>query len=279
MAAVQPDCTLRDPRGGVQGSIGGGVVSLSGGQSVPYDWLVLALGATSSVDVVPGAREHAIPFLTLDDVQRVQAALQHATAAARRQSTPQATPVRVAVVGASLAGVELAAAVASVLGDDGGDGQVLLLAAGGDIMPDNTDAQRAAARAALARARVEVVPFRRVASISAAAAATAAADESPAAGLRTVHFQAAATADASTPPPLDVDLVLWTAGQRPAGADLLGPGWLNDAIGRISTDATLRVRCVSSANLRFTLHHPPNADAHTNTNNRWLAMCCLRQGT
>jgi len=224
---VQPDCTLQGPRGGgVLGSVGGGTVTLGSGQTLPYDWLVLALGATSSVDIVPGARGHAIPFLTLEDVQRAEKALKQARGAGR---------VRIAVIGAALAGVELAAAVAGVLGDSGGE--VLLLASGADIMPENTDGQRAAARAALTRARVEVVPFRRVASISGAA------DEGASPRQRKVCFR---TSDGTAPPPpLDVDLVLWTAGQRPVGAQLLGPGWLNDAIGRISTDATLRVRCVS----------------------------------
>ena len=229
--AVVPDCPLSAPGGGVRGSVGGGRVSLASGQVLPYDWLVLSLGATARLEVVPGAREHAIPFLTLDDVTRVQEALSNAQAA---KDATGGRGVTVAVVGASLAGVELAAAVASVVGKQGG--RVALLAGGPTVMPENTDTQRSAAEAALTRAGVEVVPSRRVASITAI-------DGSEAACRYSVDFQAADGSE--PPPPLAADVVLWTAGQRPAGKELLGPEWLDAALGGISTDTCLRVRCVT----------------------------------
>ena len=231
--AVVPDCPLSAPSGGVRGSVGGGSVSLASGKVLPYDWLVLSLGATARLELVPGAREHAIPFLTLEDVTRVQTALSNAQAAAGGRD------VTVAVVGAALAGVELAAAVASVVGKQGG--RVVLLAGGPTVMAENTDTQRSAAEAALARAGVEVVPSRRVASITPADAS----GEVAACGY-SIHFQAASSGS-EPPPPLAADVVLWTAGQRPAGKELLGPEWLDAALGGISTDTCLRVRCVSHA--------------------------------
>ncbi|KAL7253453.1 hypothetical protein ACSBR1_007899 [Camellia fascicularis] len=45
----------------------GGTVHLESGLLIEYDWLVLALGAESKVDVVPGAAEFALPFSTLED--------------------------------------------------------------------------------------------------------------------------------------------------------------------------------------------------------------------
>lgn len=53
------------------GSTGGGVVVLADGASVPYDWLVVSLGAETATFGVPGVRECALPFATYQDSQRV----------------------------------------------------------------------------------------------------------------------------------------------------------------------------------------------------------------
>lgn len=54
------------------GSGGGGVVELADGGAVPYDWLVVSLGAETSTFGVPGVRDHALPFSTFQDAQRVR---------------------------------------------------------------------------------------------------------------------------------------------------------------------------------------------------------------
>lgn len=65
--------------------MGGGVVVLSDGASVPYDWLVVSLGAETSTFGVPGVRECALPFATYQDSQRVSGvARQEGWLAARR---------------------------------------------------------------------------------------------------------------------------------------------------------------------------------------------------
>lgn len=53
------------------GSTGGGTVVLADGGSVPYDWLVVSLGAETSTFGVPGVKENALPFATFQDAQRV----------------------------------------------------------------------------------------------------------------------------------------------------------------------------------------------------------------
>lgn len=53
------------------GSTGGGVVLLQDGASVPYDWLVVSLGAETSTFGVPGVKQNALPFATYQDAQRV----------------------------------------------------------------------------------------------------------------------------------------------------------------------------------------------------------------
>jgi hypothetical protein len=133
-ATVEPDCALRRPApagapadapSACAGSVGGGSVLLDDGTRLPYDWLVLALGADARAAQVPGAAAHAIPFVSLADVERCESALRAASA------TRGAAPVRVAVVGGGVSGVELAATLGARLGA-GGD--VALLTGGDDIL-------------------------------------------------------------------------------------------------------------------------------------------------
>ncbi|KAJ0343685.1 hypothetical protein COL154_014069, partial [Colletotrichum chrysophilum] len=72
------------------------VVSLGGGRSVAYDRLLLATGARPRLLTCPGA-ERARPFRTFDDARRLYAAV------GREQS--------IAIIGAGLIGMELAAAL------------------------------------------------------------------------------------------------------------------------------------------------------------------------
>jgi len=97
-------------RDGSVGSSGGGAVVLESGEKVEYDWLVVAVGTASSDIGVPGAREHAIPMSTLEDAQRMAAAINGVKAMSSGGGGG-----RVAVVGGGLAGVELAGVVAESL--------------------------------------------------------------------------------------------------------------------------------------------------------------------
>ena len=53
----------------------GGLITLADGQTVEYDWLVLALGAETSTFGIPGVKELALPFSTYDDAVKVPAHL------------------------------------------------------------------------------------------------------------------------------------------------------------------------------------------------------------
>lgn len=70
---------------------------------VGYDYLVYALGSSINVDTVPGVREHAHAFQSIDAANEVHAALQRA---------PQS---RVLLVGAGLTGIETATELAESL--------------------------------------------------------------------------------------------------------------------------------------------------------------------
>lgn len=49
----------------------GGTVLLDDGRQIRYDWLVIAIGARANFYGIPGIKEHAIPFNTFEDVQKV----------------------------------------------------------------------------------------------------------------------------------------------------------------------------------------------------------------
>jgi NADH:ubiquinone reductase (non-electrogenic) len=228
VAEVRPDAPADGGSGSSGGSSasrseGGGVVVLESGAALPYDWLVLALGAETLLGGVPGAREHALPFSSYADALAADAAL--------RALEGGAAPPAVAVVGGGYAGVELAAAVAERLGGRGG---VTLLAGGPELLPGAPEGQRAAAAAALAARGVEVLAGTRVAAV-----------EAPPGGGRLVRY-AAEGAPAAAPAALRADLVLWAAGQAPApaaGAPGRRPAlpFPADARGATRTDAALRV--------------------------------------
>ncbi|KAE8689204.1 Alternative NAD(P)H-ubiquinone oxidoreductase C1 [Hibiscus syriacus] len=93
----------------------GGTVLLESGLLIEYDWLVLALGAETKLDVVPGALEFAIPFSTLEDACKVDNKLK----TLERLKFGKDSLIRVAVVGCGYSGVELAATISERLQDRG----------------------------------------------------------------------------------------------------------------------------------------------------------------
>lgn len=128
------------------GSAGGGAVTLASGRELQYDWLVLSLGSAADARGVPGVKEHALPFVSLQDAEALTGRLGALEAAAARSGVPGT----VAVVGAGYAGVELAAVVAERLGSRG---RVVLLTPGAHILEGAPPGQRAAAEEVRARAR------------------------------------------------------------------------------------------------------------------------------
>ncbi|MEM9090393.1 MAG: NAD(P)/FAD-dependent oxidoreductase [Cyanobacteria bacterium P01_F01_bin.53] len=87
-------------------------VSLSDGDTLPYDRIVLALGGETPMDMAPGVAEHAIPFRTLDDAYRLKERL-------RQLEATDTDKIRVAVVGGGYSGVEIACKTAERLGSRG----------------------------------------------------------------------------------------------------------------------------------------------------------------
>jgi NADH dehydrogenase FAD-containing subunit len=210
------------------GSEGGGTVVLDSGESLPYDWLVLALGAETNTFGVPGVKEHALAFSTYEDAMRVNAKLE-SLAASSASINPE-----VLVVGGGYAGVELAAAIAEKLR---GRGRIQLVTTTEDILDRSPQGQRDAARKALVDDGVSILTKVAVTEIKLAAASGK--DESSD-SKRVVYVK-----DSSGQTEiLEADLVVWAAGQAPVPRIMkkkLNLPFPADATGATQTDSTLKV--------------------------------------
>ncbi|MGN9789713.1 NAD(P)/FAD-dependent oxidoreductase [Streptomyces sp. OZ13] len=92
-------------------------VTLTGGGSVGYDYLIYAVGSGSADPSVPGAAEFAYPLASLEEAQRLRPVLEKAPASAV-----------VTVVGAGPSGIETAAELAE-------EGRSVTLVCGGVLGP------------------------------------------------------------------------------------------------------------------------------------------------
>src|SRR6476469_1164212 len=121
-------------------------IYLCNGESLTYDYLVLAVGGETRLDNIPGAVEHASPFRSLADALHLKERLRFLEAS--RQHS-----IRVAVVGGGPNGVELACKLADRLKTRG---QVRLIERGDRILKTFSAASRAAAYKALQRRGIQV---------------------------------------------------------------------------------------------------------------------------
>lgn len=209
----------------IQGSVSGveeetkRVVMKDGGM-VPYDWLVMALGATTNNFGVPGVTEYAMQFSTYEDAVNLKQTLD--------TFGPNQFP-EICIVGGGYAGVELAASLVDMLQ---GMCRIQIVTSGGDILESAPDGQRLAAKEVLNNDGVSVICDTVVEKIQLAGGDGA---------KRIVHTK---KRDASTSEVLEADIVLWTAGQSPAikseNLEKYIPFKVNE-YGAMETDRTLKV--------------------------------------
>lgn len=119
-------------------------VQLQDGQFLDYDRLVLAMGGETPIDIVPGAKQHAIPFRAVEDAYRLQERL-------RILEASDTEKIRVAIVGGGYSGVELACKLAERLGKRG---RLRLIETGEDILKSAPDFNREAAKQALSERQI-----------------------------------------------------------------------------------------------------------------------------
>ena len=119
--------------------IEGKQVTLQDDTTIAYDKLVLSTGGATPVDIVPGAREHALPFRSLNDAYRLQEEI-------RLLEEANPDKIRVAIVGGGYSGVELACKLADRLGEKG---RIRIIDRGEQILQDSTEFNRKTAIEAL----------------------------------------------------------------------------------------------------------------------------------
>jgi len=123
------------------------VVTLADGQRIEYDVLSLNTGPVQDRDRIPGARDNAL------FVRPIEAFVQLWS---RTRTLAADSALDVVVVGNGAAGVEIALAVQSAIGEH----CKLTLVSDGPVLPGYNDAVRQRALAALERRGVQVLPGR-----------------------------------------------------------------------------------------------------------------------
>lgn len=139
-------------------------VTITGGESIAYDYLVLATGADSRPVNIPGVDQHTLTFRSLDDALNLKARLSQLLQVQSMQPQANAAPVYVTVIGGGPSGVELAGKVSDYLG---ARGQITLVDRGATILKPFEKGLRRLAQQALARRRIRVLTETSVAAVSA----------------------------------------------------------------------------------------------------------------
>ncbi len=184
-------------------------VQLQDGPEIPYDWLVLALGGETPLDMVQGATSYALPFRTVADAYRLEERL-------RILEESEADKIRVAIVGAGYSGVELSCKLADRLGERG---RLRLIELTDQILRTSPEFNRTAATKALEARGVWIDLETKVESI----------------GPDTIALEYKNQVDT-----IPVDLVIWTVGTQVAPA-VRGLPLKQNQRGQLTTTPTLQV--------------------------------------
>ena len=158
-------------------------VRLQDGTVLPYEYLVLALGGETPMDMAPGVKEHAIAFRTLDDAYALKERL-------REVENSGADKIRVAVVGGGYSGVELICKLAERLGERG---RLRIIERGTAILQNSPEFNQKAAQDALTEKGIWIDYETTVTEV----------------GVDTIALEYKGQTDV-----LPVDLVLWTVGNQ-----------------------------------------------------------------
>ena len=119
-------------------------VTLQDNQKIGYDKLVISTGGRTPVDLVPGAKEYALPFRSLNDAYRLQEEL-------RLLEETDPDRIRIAIVGGGYSGVELSCKLADRLGDKG---RIRIVDRGSQILQDSSEFNRETAIKALEKNQI-----------------------------------------------------------------------------------------------------------------------------
>lgn len=195
---------------------------------VPFDILVIALGANSFDFGIPGVQEHAFELKTLDDALELRAHMEERFSAAESESDigTQNWLRRVVIGGAGLTGVELATELAERVEDltdrdlgVSGGGEIVLVEAADRILPGSDPSLGKRSEEALRKAGIRLLT-----------------------GTRLERIRSDAV-ELSTGEVLKAGTIAWTAGVR-ASKLLETPGLTTASQGRVVVDRTLKAESV-----------------------------------
>lgn len=184
-------------------------VQLQDNGSLSYDYLVLAMGGETPLDIVPGVAESAIPFRTIADAYRLEEKLKHLEAS-------ESDKIRVAIVGGGYCGVELACKIADRLGTKG---RIRIIEQGDQILQTSPEFNREAAQNALSERHVWLDLETKVESVE----------------PNQISLEFRGQVDT-----IPVDIVIWTVGTRVSPVVRSLPLKQNQR-GQIVTTSTLQV--------------------------------------
>ena len=121
-------------------------VALENDDSLSYDYLVLGLGTKNYWADIPGLKNHALTFRTLQDLEKLQAKIHYLETLDRKH-------LRVAIIGGGPNGVELSCKLADRLEKERG---ILLIDRGNHILKGFSKGVRKASYRALGSRRVQL---------------------------------------------------------------------------------------------------------------------------
>jgi len=191
-----------------------------------YDALVLATGTEATFSHVPGAEGFALPFYTIEDCFELRRRLNLLDCEA-----DSSAPVEVVVVGAGYSGVELALNIGEKLGGTSRDISVHLIHRGEDILQAASEFNRDSSKKQLEAKCVNILTGTSVLEVAKSSADTTDG------GRCTVTVQDKDGISRQ----LNADLLLWTAGSKPADG-VMNSSLPKDKAGRVVTGKTLRVK-------------------------------------
>ncbi|MEO0949022.1 MAG: NAD(P)/FAD-dependent oxidoreductase [Cyanobacteria bacterium J06641_5] len=185
-------------------------IHLEGRPSLRYDYLVLATGVQTLRLEIPGLSEHALEFRSLEDAYTLDERLRELEASERET-------IRIAIVGGSYSGIELACKLADRLGERG---RLRIIELADGLLRTATAFNREAAQRALEARGIWIDLETQVSALTAAS-------------LTLAHRE--------TEDELPVDLTIWTAGtQIPAWVQQLSLPQSDR--GQIEIEPTLQVK-------------------------------------
>jgi NADH dehydrogenase len=184
-------------------------VELDDGDSVEYDYLLVALGSQTAYYGIPGMEENALTLKGLDDAHEIHEQVTQAASQASRND-----PAKVVIGGAGLSGIQSAGEVAEYRDEHRAPIDIYLVEALDEIMPGQDSELQGTVRRHLEEADIEILTDDPITE----------ADE------ETIYFDEGE--------PLDYDVFVWTGGITGQGA--LDDADLDNEHNRVTTESNFQ---------------------------------------